>query len=153
MVETSIISPCDDIFVDRLRNTVRKMNPVVISNHGKTKFYVNPSLKTCSYVFLRVNSVKHPLCQPYTGSHKVLKRNMKTNTTDLNGRKSIVSISRVMPAYLIPPHENQIPTLPPEKGVNPKSLLSANHQYTPHKTGRDGRRVYFPSKLAPYITY
>ncbi|GBN06761.1 hypothetical protein AVEN_14647-1 [Araneus ventricosus] len=57
MIETSIIPPCNDIFVDRLRNTMREMNPVATSTHGKTKFYVNPSLKTCSHVFLRIDNV------------------------------------------------------------------------------------------------
>ncbi|XP_055932096.1 uncharacterized protein LOC129962374 [Argiope bruennichi] len=70
MIETSIIPPCDNIFADHLRNTMRELNPVATSAHGETKFYVKPSLKTCSHVFLRTDSVKPPLCQPYTGPHK-----------------------------------------------------------------------------------
>ncbi|GFW99531.1 uncharacterized protein TNCV_3417641 [Trichonephila clavipes] len=132
MIETSIISLCDDIFVDRLRSTMREMNPVATSNHKQTQFYVNSSLNTCSHGFF--NSVKPPSCQPYTGPHKVLKRTAKTFSIDLNGRKSTVSINRVMPAYLIPTLEDKTPTLPAEKGVYPKSLLCANHQSAPHKT-------------------
>ncbi|GFS97910.1 integrase catalytic domain-containing protein [Trichonephila clavipes] len=88
MIETSIISPCDDICVERLRNAM-------------------------------VDSVKPPLCQPYTGPHKVLKRTAKTFTIDLNGRKSTVFINRAKPAYFIPTHEDKIPTLTVENGVNP----------------------------------
>ncbi|GBM44068.1 hypothetical protein AVEN_75885-1 [Araneus ventricosus] len=69
MTETSIIPPCNDIFVDRLRNTMHEMNPVAKSVHGKTKFYVNLSLNTCLHVFLRIDIVKPPLSQPYTGLH------------------------------------------------------------------------------------
>ncbi|GBL79225.1 hypothetical protein AVEN_92451-1 [Araneus ventricosus] len=107
MTETSIIPPCNDIFVDRLRNTMREMNPVATCTHGKTKFYVNPSLKTCSHVFLRIVSVKPPLCQPYTDPHKVLKRTKKNFTIELNGRTSTVSIDRVKRAHLIPTCEEK----------------------------------------------
>ncbi|GBN62978.1 hypothetical protein AVEN_264442-1 [Araneus ventricosus] len=108
MIETSIIPPCNDIFVDRLSNTMREMNPVATSTRGKTKFYVNPSLKTCSHVFLRIDSVKPPLCQPYTGPHKVLKRTEENFTIELNGRTSTDSIDRVKPAYLIPTCEEKL---------------------------------------------
>ncbi|GBO33172.1 hypothetical protein AVEN_158025-1 [Araneus ventricosus] len=96
MVEASIIPSCNDIFVDRLRNAMREMNPVATSTHGKTKFYVNPSLKTCSHVFLRIDSVKPPLCQPYTGPHKVLKRTEKNFTIEMNGRTSTAQEKKLL---------------------------------------------------------
>ncbi|GBN40541.1 Retrovirus-related Pol polyprotein from transposon 412 [Araneus ventricosus] len=92
VIETSIIPPCNDIFVDRPRNKMREMNPVETSTQGKTKFYVNRSLKTCLHVFLRIDSVKPPMCQPDTGPHKVLKRTEKNFTIELNGRTSNVSV-------------------------------------------------------------
>ncbi|GBM39203.1 Gag-Pol polyprotein [Araneus ventricosus] len=128
MTETSIILPCNEVFVDRLRNTMREMNPVATSTHGKTKFYVNPSLKTCSHVFLRIDSVKPPLCQPYTGRHKVLKRTEKNFTIELKGRTSTVSIDRVKPAYLIPTCELKTPILQAEKTVSPETFQSYKHQ-------------------------
>ncbi|GBM01497.1 hypothetical protein AVEN_209308-1 [Araneus ventricosus] len=115
MIETSTIPPCNDIFVDSLRNTMREMNPVATSTHGKIKFYVNPSLKTCSYVFLRIDSVKPPLCQSYTGPHRVLKRTEKNFTIELNGRTSTVSIDSVKLAYLIPTCEETSPIIQVEK--------------------------------------
>ncbi|GBN57265.1 hypothetical protein AVEN_17345-1 [Araneus ventricosus] len=121
MIKTSIIPPNDNIFVDRLRNTMREMNPAATSTHGKTKFYINPSLKTSSPVFLRIDSVKPPLCRPYTGPHKVLKRT-ENFTIELNGRTSTVSIDRVKPAYLIPTCEEKTPTLQAEKTVSPETF-------------------------------
>ncbi|GBL92895.1 hypothetical protein AVEN_54557-1 [Araneus ventricosus] len=115
MIETSIIPPCNDIFVGRLRNRMLEMNPVATSAHGKTKFYVTPSLKTYARVFLRIDSGKPSLCQHYTGPHKVLKRTEKNFTIKLNGRTSTVSIDRVKPAYLIPTCEEKTPILQAEK--------------------------------------
>ncbi|KAF8782521.1 tRNA (uracil-5-)-methyltransferase like protein [Argiope bruennichi] len=109
MIETCMIAPCDNIFVNRLRNTMRELNPVAISAYGKTKFYVNLSLKTCSHVFLRIDRVKPPLCPPFTGPHKVFKQTQKNFTNELNGRISTVSIDRVKPAYLIPTCEEKTP--------------------------------------------
>ncbi|GFY01677.1 integrase catalytic domain-containing protein [Trichonephila clavipes] len=120
MIETSIISRYADIFVDHLRNTMRNMNPVTTSNHEQAKFYVNLSLKTCSHVFLRVDSGKPPLYEPYTGPHKVFKRTVNILSIDLNSLKSSVSIDRVKLAYLIPSHKDKTPTLPAEK----KNFLS-----------------------------
>ncbi|KAF8791343.1 hypothetical protein HNY73_006228 [Argiope bruennichi] len=159
MIETSIIPPCDDIFVDRLRNTMRELNPVATSAHGKTKFYVNPSLKTCSHVFLSIDSMKPPLCQPFTGSHKVLKQTQKNFTIELNGRTSTVSIDRVKPAYLIPTCEEKTRILHAEETVSPANFRSdkqqSDDQTVPDKTvtTRSGRRVHFPSKLSTYTTY
>ncbi|GBN10744.1 hypothetical protein AVEN_136589-1 [Araneus ventricosus] len=128
VIEISIIPPCDDIFVDPLPNTMREINPVATSTHGKTKFYVNPSLKTCSHVFLRIDSVKPPLCQPYIGPHQVLKRTEKNFTFELNGRTSTVSADRVKPAYSIPICEEKTPILQAEKTVSPETFLSEKHQ-------------------------
>lgn len=143
MIEISIIPPCDDIFVDRLRNAMREMNPVATSTHGQTKFYVNPSLNTCSHVFLRVDTVKPPLCQPYTGPHKILKRSNKNLTIQLNGRESTVSMDRVKPAYLIPTTEKVNSNLQVEKTVNLQSLCPEKNQTLkePNKTVTDRKSV------------
>ncbi|GBN71003.1 hypothetical protein AVEN_229867-1 [Araneus ventricosus] len=157
MIETSIIPPCNDIFVDRLRNTMREMNPV--AHTRKSKVLCKSVLKNWLACILRIDSVKHPLYQPYTGSHKVLKRTEKNFTIELNGRTSTVSIDRVKPAYLIPACEEKTPILHAEKTVSPETFLSDKHQSAnqaaPEKTvtTRSGRRVHFPSKLSTCITY
>ncbi|GBN24004.1 hypothetical protein AVEN_153271-1 [Araneus ventricosus] len=103
--------------------------------------------------------MKPPLCQPYTGPHKVLKRTEKNFTIELNGRTSTVSIDRVKPAYLIPTCEEKTPILQAGKTVSPETFQSDTHQSAnqtaPDKTvtTRSGRRFHFPSKLSTYITY
>ncbi|GBN83549.1 hypothetical protein AVEN_153947-1 [Araneus ventricosus] len=137
---------------------MREMNIVATSTHGKTKFYVNPSLKICSHVFLRIDSVKPPLYQPYTGPHKVLTRTEKNFIIELNGRTSTVSIDRVKPAYLIPTCKEKPPILHAEKSVSPETFQSDKHQSANQTstdktvTTRSGRRIHFPSKLSTCIT-
>ncbi|GBM14136.1 hypothetical protein AVEN_60966-1 [Araneus ventricosus] len=112
MIETFIIPPCDDIFVDRLRNTMPEMNPVATPAHGKTKFSVNPCLNTCSHIFLRIDSVKPSLCPALYRSSQGFKANKeKFYHRELNGWTSTVSIDRVQPAFLSPNNEEKIPIL------------------------------------------
>ncbi|GBO00731.1 hypothetical protein AVEN_263608-1 [Araneus ventricosus] len=79
-------------------------------------------------IILPIDSVKPPLCQIYTGPHKVLKRTEKNFTIELNGRTSTVSIDRVKPAYLIPTCELKTPILQAEKTVSPETFQSYKHQ-------------------------
>ncbi|KAF8784844.1 hypothetical protein HNY73_010461 [Argiope bruennichi] len=100
------------------------------------------------------DSMKPPLCQPYTGPHKVLKRTQKNFTIELNGRTSTVSIDRVKPAYLIPTRKEKTTILHAEKTVSPANFRSDKQQSDDKTvTTRSDRRVHFPSKLSTNITY
>ncbi|KFM80815.1 hypothetical protein X975_11052, partial [Stegodyphus mimosarum] len=101
MITSSKISPYDIQFITNLRHRMQQSNPIATSTHYQEKCYVSATLKSCTHVYLRVDRVKPPLCQPYTGPHKVLSRTDKTFTIDINGLKSTVSIDRVKPAYLL----------------------------------------------------
>ncbi|GFX65421.1 uncharacterized protein TNCV_399721 [Trichonephila clavipes] len=48
---------------------MRSLNPVSTAQHGTQNIYINPSLKTCSHIFLRSDKVNPPLTPPYTGPH------------------------------------------------------------------------------------
>ncbi|GFU71043.1 transposon Tf2-6 polyprotein [Trichonephila clavipes] len=58
------------------------------------------NLKSCSHIFLRVDSVQPPLSQNYTGPHEVIRRTDKVFTILINGKWKAVSIDRVKPAYV-----------------------------------------------------
>ncbi|GFU18615.1 transposon Ty3-G Gag-Pol polyprotein [Nephila pilipes] len=85
---------------------MRFLNPVSTAHHGSSKIYVNPLLKTCSYIFLRSDKVNPPLTQPYTEPHLVISRTDKNFIIDLNGKPNTVSIDSVKPAYLLSKNTN-----------------------------------------------
>ncbi|GBM54012.1 hypothetical protein AVEN_215387-1 [Araneus ventricosus] len=64
MIDVSDIPPCDIEFTD-LRHRMQQLNPVATSAHCTDRFYIHPSLKSSSHIFLRVDRVQPPLRQPY----------------------------------------------------------------------------------------
>ncbi|GBO33893.1 Transposon Ty3-I Gag-Pol polyprotein [Araneus ventricosus] len=125
-------------------------NPVAKSAHCTDRFYIHPSLKSSSHIFLRVDFVQPPLRQPYTGPHKVLCRTDKTITVDINGRKTTVSLDRVKPAHLLP--ETVLSPPPVIKNLKSTDVHTSKNDEPPTYVTRSGRRVHFPNKLATYIT-
>ncbi|GBM55155.1 Gag-Pol polyprotein [Araneus ventricosus] len=97
----SINQTIHPIYVTSLIQTMRSLNPISPAPHGTPKIYINPSLKTCSHIFLTSDKVNPPLTLPYIGPHLVISRNNKNIIIDLNGKQSTVSIDRVKPAYLL----------------------------------------------------
>ncbi|VDP29071.1 unnamed protein product [Schistosoma margrebowiei] len=57
-------------------------------------------LSTCSHVFIRVDSVRKPLQQPYEGPFRMIARHEKTFKVDRHGRVEFVSIDRLKPAHV-----------------------------------------------------
>lgn len=71
------------------------------SLHSVPTSYVPADLKTCEYVWLRVDRVKRPLEAPYSGPYLVIKRLPKIFIIKNNvGVEQTVSIDRLKPAYL-----------------------------------------------------
>ncbi|GFY31610.1 transposon Ty3-I Gag-Pol polyprotein [Trichonephila clavipes] len=65
----SINQTANSTYVTSLIQTMRSLNPVSTAQHGTQNIYINPSLKTCSHIFLRSDKVNPPLTPPYTGPH------------------------------------------------------------------------------------
>ncbi|XP_035207411.1 uncharacterized protein LOC118182202 [Stegodyphus dumicola] len=84
-------------YVNRLRSIMQSLIPIATSKHCSEPIHIHPSLKSCSHVYLRINSVKPPLQQPYSGPHPVIERYDKT----FNGKNEIFSIDRLKPAFFI----------------------------------------------------
>ncbi|GBM06705.1 hypothetical protein AVEN_30788-1 [Araneus ventricosus] len=151
MIDVSDIPPCDIEFITDLRHRMQQLNPVATSAHCTDRFYIHPSLKSSSHIFLRVDRVQEPLRQPYTGPHKVLCRTDKTITVDINGRKTTVSLDRVKPAHLLP--ETVLSPPPVIKNLKSTDVHTSKNDEPPTCVTRSGRRVHFPKKLTTYITY
>ncbi|GFY41012.1 transposon Tf2-6 polyprotein [Trichonephila inaurata madagascariensis] len=79
---------------------MRALQPILTSAHSNSSMFVPTNLKSCSNVFLRVDSVQPPLSQNYTGPHEVIRRTDNVFTILINGRKKAISIDRVKPAYV-----------------------------------------------------
>ena len=156
MLTTSEISPCDNQFIIRLRHKMQQLNPIATSAHSRERFYVNPSLKSCSHVFLRIDRVKPSLCQPYTGPHKVLARTDKIFTIEINGRKLCVTIDRLKPAYLLctstlpNASKQELKTISDSQTVQQRRTFVAKPTLKPTVT-RSGRHVHFPDKLEYHV--
>ncbi|GBN16646.1 Transposon Ty3-G Gag-Pol polyprotein [Araneus ventricosus] len=150
MIDVLDIPPCDIEFITDLRHRMQQLNPVATSAHCTDRFYIHPSLKSSSHIFLRVYRVQPPLRQPYTGPHKVLCRTDKTITVDINGRKTTVSLDRVKPAHLLP--ETVLSPPPVIKNLKSTDVHTSKNDEPPTYVTRSGRRVHFPKKLTTYIT-
>ncbi|CAI2728118.1 unnamed protein product [Schistosoma spindalis] len=86
-------------YVHRLSAFMRTLSPV--STRIQHRQVALPrELSTCSHVFIRVDSVRKPLQQPYEGPFHVISRHEKTFKVDRHGRVEIVSIDRLKPAHV-----------------------------------------------------
>jgi cleavage and polyadenylation specificity factor subunit 1 len=82
-------------FVDRLRESFRRIRPAPFNVKRKEHIFIHPDLKTAERVFIRIDRVKKPLETPYEGPYRVLKRCKKYFVLDLNGKEDSVSIDRL----------------------------------------------------------
>lgn len=136
--------PCDfftttpreepDTYVGRLQRRFDDIKPTPASNHGTGKFFIHKHLSQSSHVFLRTDSTKKPLQNPYEGPFEVKERDDKTYVIMINGKPKRVSIDRLKPAFLQTTEE--IPTKT-ESDIVPPALKI---------TTRSGRHVRFPDK-------
>ncbi|GBO08309.1 Transposon Tf2-11 polyprotein [Araneus ventricosus] len=53
MIDVSVIPPCDIEFITDLRHRMQQLNPLATSAHCTDRFYIHPSLKSSSHIFLR----------------------------------------------------------------------------------------------------
>ena len=83
---------------------MQKLQPPSIQRHQQKKSHVHNDLRTCLYVFMRNDTVKKPLQPPYDGPFQVLHRNDKHFTLDITGKKKVVSLDRLKPAYMDTPY-------------------------------------------------
>ncbi|GFY59326.1 transposon Tf2-6 polyprotein [Trichonephila inaurata madagascariensis] len=81
-----ITTSCNQTYVF-LREKMRALQPIPTSAHSNSSMFVPTNLKSCSHVFLRVDSVQPPLSQNYTGPHEVIRLTDKVFTILMNGRK------------------------------------------------------------------
>ncbi|XP_018562602.1 uncharacterized protein LOC108904497 [Anoplophora glabripennis] len=88
-------------FVKDLRRHMESLRPAAVKRHGDKTPFVIKDLATATRVFVRADGVKTQLQNLYDGPFTVIKRDDKTFTVLVRGRKVKVSIDRVKPAYCL----------------------------------------------------
>ncbi|GBN24904.1 hypothetical protein AVEN_8101-1 [Araneus ventricosus] len=116
--------------------------PVSTSHHSCSNSFAHPDLRASSHIFVRCDTVRKPLEQPYQGPFEVIRRNETFFTLIVNKRQSTVSIDGLNPAHVLP-------------DVSSKSSLSKTAESKWQKVSkqpitRSGRRVRL---VEPYQAY
>lgn len=88
-------------FLEHLRKSMRNIRPQQTAHHNKPRIFIHKAMQTCTHVFVRVDSVKRLLDQPYEGPFFILERvNHFCYRLDIRGQPTAVSIDRLKPAFL-----------------------------------------------------
>ena len=132
-------------YVAKLRSTMQQLRPTPPRHHSKHKAYISKNITQCTHVFIRHDGVHTPLQPPYNGPFKVIQRDDKTYTVEVNGQPKVVSLDRLKPAHVEDP--SMIVTVPvddcfwPESDTPPATSPAPGVRIT-----RSGRHVHFPDR-------
>ena len=133
-------------YAARLRLTMQKLQATPVRSQPQRKVHVCKELASCTRVFVRNDTVRKPLQQPYTGPYRVLQRSDKHYTVDFNGRNEVISLDRLKPA-----HMKHLTTedVDDEATPLPPSSLEESSRPTQQIT-HSGRHVHWPERLMCY---
>ncbi|KAK9876450.1 hypothetical protein WA026_012762 [Henosepilachna vigintioctopunctata] len=87
-------------FVDKLRKKMSLLSPVPSRDHQR-KVFVPQELESCTHVFVRNDSVKKPLQQPYDGPFKIIGKSDKFFSLDIRSKTVNISKDRLKPAFIL----------------------------------------------------
>ena len=135
---------CDDpaSYVTKLKASMSRVKPPPVRTQLQDKTHVSNYLSDCTHVFVRNDKVKKPLQPPYTGPFKVLKRDKKHFTLQLQDRTDTVSLDRLKPAHL------DISKSPSSQTTSTPSPVSVTSTPTKTTITRSGRRVHWPKHFS-----
>lgn len=154
--------PNETEFIRDFRRIMNKIRPSQTTNHSKEKPFVQRELNRCKWVFMRNDTVRAPLQQPYDGPYEVIKRYDKFYKIAIKGKNKNVTIDRLKAAFVEDSNEpldnrsnNQYKTGSKTKANKTSNTsTNSNPNITPQpdvtiRTTRSGRRVKFPDRLHP----
>ncbi|KAF8791609.1 hypothetical protein HNY73_006450 [Argiope bruennichi] len=127
-------SPAITEFIRLLKTNIQILQPVPASNLTKQKGILHKDLAITTQAFVRRDSIRRTLEQPYNEPYKVLSRTEKVFTLDMHGQKRTVTIDRLKFVYILNEH------------LDPAVVLS--HPHSQYET-RYGRIVRF--RLPPPV--
>lgn len=122
-------------FIQHFRQTMNKIRPTQTAHHTNEKPFIQRELSDCPRVFVRNDTVRKPLQQPYDGPFEVIQRHDKFFKLSINGKEKFVTVDRLKAAF-------------EEKCDNTETIHTTEPRgtTTPFKT-RSGRTVKFPDRL------
>lgn len=136
-------------FVRLFSETVRKFSSCTC-RHDSTPVYVPSSLKSWSHVFVHVELQRKSLQSRYTGSYRVIFRDDKTVTIDMEERLS-KCLHRVKPAFILnDPVTIQVP-LKQKPQTSVTIVLPRQRGQSEHPVRFKGRHPRYPSYLLYFI--
>lgn len=145
-------------FVKDLRQQIQDLRPVNGTRHGQKRSFIFKDLATAEHVFVRHDAPKEGLQMPYDGPYPVLGRSSKTFTLEINGKKAVVTIDRLKPAYIIAPDpaedNERYPTNTTDRHEAPEPAMTSTRKtsVSAEQKTRSGRKVRFPDKLQVGLT-
>lgn len=126
-------------YLNLLRDKIKHIRPVPASTHCNYPTFIHKDLFNCTHVFLRVDTIRRPLQQPYSGPFKVLSRHQKYFDIAINGNKRRVTIDRLKPAFTLNVESSPCTNASlPSKSSSPTADPPATSITT-----RSGRKVTF----------
>ena len=163
-------------YVQRLSEYMRTLSPALTRIQHR-QVALRRELSTCSHVFIRFDSVRKPLQQPYEGPFRVISRHDKTFKVERHGRVEVISVDRLKPAHVddsaLPnanstPSTSEIPSsssdltlgtpetqlsLPDQQATQPmisdEDVVSCSQPRARNETvvSRSGRKVLLPARF------
>lgn len=101
VIATDSTSPAPaEEFAKRLSWAMQQLKPTTVVNHTTPVTYVPPSLAQTTHVFIRDDSVKPSMKQPYDGPFLVIDRRDKFFIVRRRGKDDKVAIDRLKPAFI-----------------------------------------------------
>ena len=139
-------------YVSRLKSSMQLLQATPPRPSQRTP-YISPALSTCTHVFIRCDATRRPLQQPYNGPYKVLKREDKYFTLDVNGRRDNVSLDRLKAAHIEsdPDTSSSAQTAQEPTPMSPTPPPSSDPEPTPPRVTRSGRHVHWPRQLQDFV--
>ena len=87
-------------YVTQLKSFMQQLQATPTRAHTNRPAHISDNHSSSSHVFVRCDSVRKPLQQPYDGPFKILKRTDKHFTVDIKGRQEVISVDCLKPAHL-----------------------------------------------------
>ena len=87
-------------YVARLKAIMQNLRATPPRHHSRHKAYFSKDLAHCTHVFVRHDATHKPLQPPYNVPYKVMQRDDKTFTIEVNGQQKVVSLDRLKPAHV-----------------------------------------------------
>lgn len=100
--EATAVQPNSE-FVKQLKETMRSLTPPPPQFHGNHTSYVPPKLTSTGYVYVRIDSHRHPLQRHYDGPFRIIEAQNKYFVLEMKGRQEKVSVDRLKIAYVTDP--------------------------------------------------